>query len=171
MAVEFARYRRMRRGCIVSCCRDCARGHSTSTCVGAAAGCKYPLKQTSQCPPSRRGRCRRRAGSLLSQVLCGKQIVFRLEWPLVARTSALPLLLRYGGTNEQPTAALPEHVSCCRCQAQCLQGRHIWSVVVLSTPSAQVTRPKDHGGSWTRGTAHRATKDMGLGIDGRRLAD
>ena len=73
----------------------------------------------------------------------------------VARTSALPLLLRCGGTNEQPTAALPEHVSCCRCQAQCLQGQHFWSVVVLSTPSAQVTRPKDHRGSWTRGTAHR----------------
>ena len=57
----------------------------------------------------------RRWWSLLSHVLRGKRL------DAVAQTSALPLR----STNEPPTAALLERVSCCHCQAQCLQGQRI----------------------------------------------
>ena len=85
----------------------------------------------------------RRWRSLLSHVLRGKRL------DAVAQTSALPLR----STNEPPTAALLERVS--------LPGpvpsrpAHLFRVWrSCQAWPAQVTRPKDHRRSWTRGTAH-----------------
>ena len=154
MAVELACYRHMRRLCprsfhqyLCGCCSRMQVPVETDESMPSVTERPMPSKGRIVAQPGPVWKTNCISTGVATRVTCNVPV------DAVARTSALPLLLRCGGTNEQPTAALPEHVSCCRCQAQCLQGQHFWSVVVLSTPE---------GPPWLVDARHRSSPKLQL---------